>query len=73
MFYATAFAGGLRLSDEQRNQSVDQDTKIISFVPSGRGDGLRSLAVVSYLCDVQNQFMEEYSRLTGQRYLTIAI
>lgn len=60
------FARGLRLSEEQCGQSVDQDTKVITFVASGRGDGLRSLAVVSYLCDVQNQFMEEYSRLTGQ-------
>lgn len=71
LFSAAVFARGLRLSEEQCNQTFNRDTSVISFVASGRGDGLRSLAVVSYLCDIQNQFMEDYSRLTGHRYFNL--
>jgi hypothetical protein len=47
--------------------TVDPDTAVSVLMPSSKGLGQCSLALISYLCQVQNQFMEEYSYVTKQK------
>jgi hypothetical protein len=64
-----ALPKGKRLTQEQCDPVTDQTT-LDMLLPSKRGQGLCPIALVTYLCQIQNKFMEEYSRITNQRFET---
>ncbi len=69
----TAFRSGKRLTEELAVEeltglTINDNTPVIVLIPSVKGRGQCSLALISYLCQVQNNFMEEFSRIIGQKY-----
>jgi len=48
-------------------ETVTTDTRLAMLLPTVKGLGVCSFALLQYLATMQNNFMEEYSRLTSQR------
>ena len=42
---------------------INKDSKLAMLLPTWKGQGLCSLAMVHYLCAVQNKFLEEYAEI----------
>jgi len=58
---------GQQLPAEFTPEQIDVETRLAVLLPSLRGWGLCSVALVYYLCQLQNNFMEGYSERTKQR------
>jgi len=54
------------IPEDYRMLTVDVSTPVAMFMPSHFGLGLCAVALVSFLCRIQNDFMEQYSILTKQ-------
>ena len=59
--------GGVQVPREFCEETVTTDTSLAMLLPAVKGLGVCSFALLQYLATMQNNFMEEYSRLTGQR------
>jgi hypothetical protein len=69
----SVFHTGQRLSEDIADVVVDDDTPVLFLMPSAKGRGQCSLALITYLCRVQNQFMEEYCRITKQGFVLFVV
>ncbi|KAK2177038.1 hypothetical protein NP493_621g02052 [Ridgeia piscesae] len=58
--------GGVQVPREFCEETVTTDTRLAMLLPTVKGLGVCSFALLQYLATMQNNFMEEYSRLTSQ-------
>ena len=59
--------GRVLVPEELCNKKVNQDTPLAMLLPSDQGMGGCALALVHFLCAQQNEFLELYARISGQR------
>lgn len=62
-----AFGGDIRVPDKLCKDTVSEETTLAMLLPSVKGLGICSFALLRYMALIQNNFMEEYSKLTKQR------
>ena len=53
--------------------SVDGNTPVAMLLPSRSGLGMCSIALVSFLCAIQNNFMEACSKIKNQTLVHVSI
>ena len=59
--------GDVLVPHEFFEETVTTDTSLAMLLPAVKGLGVCSFVLLQYLATMQNDFMEDYSRLTGQR------
>ena len=62
-----AVFGEVRVPEEMCEETVSDETSLVMLLPSTKGLGVCSVALLQYLAVIQNNFMEEYSRVAQQR------
>ena len=66
MFTIVAF-GDTRVPEELCEEAVGEEMSLAMLLPSVKGIGVCSFALLRYLAMTQNNFVEKYSKLTKQR------
>lgn len=59
--------GDTRVPEELCEEAVSEETSLAMLLPSVKGIGVCSFALLRYLAVIQNNFVEKYSELTKQR------
>ena len=68
LFVLRSAVGGSTVPAEYCEQVVDDQTVLAMLLPNIRGQGLCAIILVHYMIQIHNNFMENYSRLSQQRY-----
>jgi len=68
-----AFHTGQRLTEDLLQMKMGDNMPVSVLMPSRKGLGQCSLALIAYLCQVQNNFMENYSRIRKQTLVPVPI
>ncbi|KAK2149470.1 hypothetical protein NP493_2985g00001, partial [Ridgeia piscesae] len=63
---AGAVFGEVRVPEEMCEETISNETSLAMLLPSMKGLGVCSVALLQYLAVIQNNFMEEYSRVAQQ-------
>ncbi|XP_070580810.1 E3 ubiquitin-protein ligase rnf213-alpha-like [Ptychodera flava] len=59
-----ASRGGLLVPKESCNQVIHENTSLGMILPTRKGDGICSTALVEFLINIQNEFLEKYTKIT---------
>ena len=65
MFLCFVSAGRLKIPSDYCNIRFDLTSPVAMVLPTTCGLGICSIALVSYLCSLHNEFLSSYCNITG--------